>query len=165
MESKSKEDILEYLAINHEYETAEELAEHCGIDSASVRRLLKANNLSLFSPTQAREEFARENYLKYDLPELAKIMGVAVSNPMLQSLYLRKEMSVPKVPAFPLIDENGLPINRYKLLVEKSLRRELDIAMAGEINQGKIKREPGVYDQSGSPYGVADELRNIHLRK
>lgn len=112
MEPKTKKDIEEYVLINHEYETAEELATNCGVELHKVTYILIKLKIKAISPTQAREEFARANYLKYSLDELAKIMDVAPSNGMLQELYANKKLMPQK---------DGLPVSRYKSLLEYAL--------------------------------------------
>lgn len=54
MEKRSKKDIKEYLEINHEYETAQELAKNLNMSDANVGILLKKYGLKSLSPWEAK---------------------------------------------------------------------------------------------------------------
>lgn len=144
-------DLLTYLSINHHFMTTAEMAEELGIPEATLRYHIKKSGLEPISPADRIREYIQANPGAI-LEDVAKMFDCTVENVRTHQADVGIKLRTRHQVEVSESEVNGLP----------NLSAEACNWINGNDGEAlRRKRISEPYNQSGSPYGLADKLKNI----
>lgn len=159
--------LTDYICINHHLMTVMEMEQETGAKADTIRGIMKRNGWELFSPVDRVREYivAHPGSVVEDIAEKFDAGVAYVSR-------LAKEAGVELTTRFQVEGKKEKPEKkepvRYSLMHRafndsdpEGLKEDLEIILGPEK---PVKRVKEAYNQSGSPFGLADKVKDIKLK-
>lgn len=154
--------LTDYICINHHLMTVMEMEQETGAKADTIRHIMKKNGWEPLGTLDRVRDYIKA-HPGLILEDIADHLGIQVN----YTRTIAKEMGIELTTRFQMRGKENEPgkVTGYSLMHRAFNDTEpIPKEKANRIMK-KTKRVQEAYSQGGSPYGIADEVRQLKLKK
>lgn len=155
--------LTDYIEINHHLMTVKEMSEETGRAPDTIRGIMRQNGWEVYSPVDRTREYIQAHPGAI-LEDIAEHLDIQVN----YTRTIAKEMGIELTTRFQVEGKKEKPEKKQETRYSLMHRAFNDTEPVSPERKRKVlqkaKHVKEAYNQSGSPFGLADKVKDIKLK-